>query len=220
MTVWSNQCCAACTCQPGCSRSFSHQGQSRLLAHSTPSIRAWVNELLILVRKKMTGKGVHPSRHVSRNLHNFTWTRSNGNRFSPNRLMINSLGTSVDGKKTYASQYQIFKNRLLWSFPIESESWEEHFENIQPSLTKSYFHRPSCPHEFYITPNHQTRQKKKKVLAQSQISHLSVKFPTSIKDMFNTLWPPSSNQPGDLMYIKRMGLILWIRVLKEEGEHW
>jgi len=101
--------------------------------------------------------------------------------------MINSLGTSVDGKKTYASQYQIFKNRLLWSFPIESESWEEHFENIQPSLTKSYFHRPSCPHEFYITPNHQTRQKKKKVLAQSQISHLSVKFPTSIKDMFNTL---------------------------------
>jgi len=78
--------------------------------------------------------------------------------------MINSLGTSVDGKKTYASQYQIFKNRLLWSFPIESESWEEHFENIQPSLTKSYFHRPSCPHEFYITPNHQTRQKKRKFL--------------------------------------------------------
>jgi len=86
------------------------------------------------------------------NLHNFTWTRSNGNRFSPNRLMINSLGTSNEGKKESTLPNIKFSHRLLWSFPVESESWEEHFENIQPSLTKSYFHCPSCPHEFYIIP--------------------------------------------------------------------
>ena len=204
MTVWSNQCCAACTCQPGCSRSFSHQGQSRQ-HHNYWHTGEWA-----LVRKKWPERGfVHRE-----NLHNFTWTRSNGNRFSPNRLMINSLGTSNEGKKESTLPNIKFSHRLLWSFPVESESWEEHFENIQPSLTKSYFHCPSCPHEFYITPIIRPAQKKRKSL----LNKPNHKFPTSIKDVFNPLWPPSSNQPGDLMYIKRIGWILWIRVLKEKGD--